>query len=91
MLAARLVQEFDFTEPHLTKRLSFDDGDWDVGRRVEVSSPGREGRVNIVDLDGRTKSIIHPGNASDHGKRSSSTGLCANESMAAKVVQVFRA
>lgn len=68
MLAARMVQTFDFSEPHLTERLRFEDGDWDVGRRIHHSAPESDGFINIIDLDGKTRSIIHPGNASDHGK-----------------------
>lgn len=68
MLGARMVQTFDFTEPHLTKRLRFEEGDWHVGGRIHHSAPVGEGLVNIIDLDGSIRSIIHPGNASDHGK-----------------------
>lgn len=63
MLAASMIQMFDFSEPHLTKRLAFDDGDWVVGDHV-----GSPGEVQIVDLDGQIKAIVHPGNASDVGK-----------------------
>lgn len=67
MLAARMVQTFDFSEPCLTRRLRFEDGDWDVGCRAQL--PAHEsGLVDIIDLDGKTRSIIFPGNASDSGK-----------------------
>lgn len=63
MLAARMVQTFDFSEPQLTQRLRFDDGDWQVGRPAPVVT-----KVDVIDLDGEVKSITHPGNASDRGK-----------------------
>lgn len=63
MLAARMVQTFDFSEPRLTQRLRFEDADWDVGHPAPVLT-----KVDIIDLDGEVKSIVHPGNASDRGK-----------------------
>lgn len=66
MLAARMVHTFDFSEPHLTERLRFDDGDWAVGRPA-APPPALDGGVDIVDLDGTVRRIVHPGNASDHG------------------------
>lgn len=71
MLAARMVQTFDFTEPHLTERLRFDDGDWAVGRPAPVGwddDNNIKNGVDIIDLDGAVRRIVHPGNASDHGK-----------------------
>lgn len=75
MLAGRMVQTFEFTEPHLTKRLRFEDGDWDVGQRVDLVTHGGGGLVDIIDLDGKIRRIIHPGNASDHGKNNVTAGI----------------
>lgn len=68
MLAARMVQTFDFSQPCLTKRLHFEQGDWDVGRRIHLAADSDNGFGQIIDLDGTIRSIIHPGNASDHGE-----------------------
>lgn len=69
MLAARMVQTFDFTEPHLTERLRFGDGDWAVGRPAAAGCDNNiHNGVDIIDLDGAVRRIVHPGNASDHGK-----------------------
>lgn len=69
MLAARMVQTFDFSEPSITQRLRFEDGDWDVGPGAAQPSRGRvRGRVDIIDLDDKVKRILHPGNASDRGR-----------------------
>lgn len=68
MLAARMVQTFDFSQPCLTKRLQFEQGDWDVGKRIHLAADNADGLVQIIDLDGTIRSITHPGNASDHGK-----------------------
>lgn len=72
MLAAQMVQTFHFTEPCLTTRSRFEDGDWDVGRRIHPAGHEGEETVDIIDLDGNIRSILHPGNASDQGK----TRLC---------------
>lgn len=64
MHAARMVQVFDFSEPSITEHLRFDDGDWKVGRGVPAQT------AEIIDLDGKVKTILHPGNASDSGKYS---------------------
>lgn len=69
MLAARMVQMFHFSGPSVTQRLRFDDGDWNV--RPEPARPSKErvyGGVDIIDLDGKVKTVVHPGNASDCGK-----------------------
>lgn len=68
MLAARMVQTFNFSQPHLTNRLRFEQGDWDVGKRIHLAADDDDGPVQIIDLDGTIRSIIHPGNASDHGE-----------------------
>lgn len=68
MLAARMVQTFNFSQPYLTKRLRFEQGDWDVGKRIYLAAHDDDGLVQIIDLDGTIRSIIHPGNASDHGE-----------------------
>jgi len=60
-LAVRLIQTFDFSEQSITERLRFEDDDWKVGRAM----PGK--MVDIIDLDGRVKSIVHPDNGSDSG------------------------
>jgi hypothetical protein len=64
MLAARLVQRFDFSEPGVSRRLKFGDDDWKVG------GPATPERVDIIDLDGKIRSIVHPGNGSDSGELS---------------------
>lgn len=74
-----MVQTFDFTEPYLTKRLRFEDGDWDVGRRAKLAAHEGEGVIDIIDLDGNIRRIVYPGNASDHGKRN--PGVCVRESV----------
>lgn len=61
MLAARLMQTFNFAEPEIRERLSFTDNDF------EVLGPARGQAVEIIDLDGVVKTMIHPGNASDTG------------------------
>lgn len=68
MLATRMVQTFNFSQPYLTKRLHFEQGDWDVGKRIHQAAEDDDGLVQIIDLDGTIRSIIHPGNASDHGE-----------------------
>lgn len=68
MLAARMVQTFDLTGMHITQRVRFEDGDWDVGRPVAFASQSMEGKVDIIDLNGAVKTIVHPGNASDCGE-----------------------
>lgn len=68
MLAARLVQTFDFSEPAITKRLRFDDGDFGVGAPVQTPNGRARGTVEIIDLDDKVKTILHPGNASDSGE-----------------------
>lgn len=61
MLAARMVQTFDFSNTHLTERLSFRDDDFQLLRPVEAET------IEIIDLDGKLKPILYPGNESDHG------------------------
>lgn len=68
MLAARMVQTFDFSQPCLTTRLQFEQGDWDVGKRIHLAAGKDDGLVQIIDLDGTIRTIVHPGNGSDHGK-----------------------
>lgn len=68
MLAARMVQLFDFSEPALTERLGFEDGDFAVGAPVKTPHERASGTVDIIDLDGTVKTILHPGNASDVGE-----------------------
>ncbi|KAH9844738.1 Cytochrome-P450 [Teratosphaeria destructans] len=46
MLAARLIQECDFSEPQITERLAFADDDFEVG------APVQSGRADIIDVDG---------------------------------------
>ncbi|KAK7558996.1 cytochrome P450 [Phyllosticta citricarpa] len=62
LIASRMVQTFDFSEPMITERLQFDDADF------ELRSPKPERSVDIIDLDGKVYRIIHPGNGSDRGK-----------------------
>lgn len=71
MLATRMVQTFDFSQPCLTERLQFEQGDWDVGKRIRLAADKDDDLAQIIDLDGTIRSIIHPGNASDHGESSS--------------------
>lgn len=71
MLAARLIQTFDFSEPRLTTRLRVDNvDDFAVGPPCLSSSSSSSSphTVEIVDLDGSVRSILHPGNASDRGE-----------------------
>lgn len=68
MLAARMVQTFDFSEPSITERLRFDDQDFDVGLPVQTPNDQAQGTAEIIDLDNQIKTILHPGNASDSGE-----------------------
>lgn len=61
MLAARMFQTFDFSEPSVNKRLSFSDGDFELHEPVKAET------VDIIDLDGQIRTILYPGNASDTG------------------------
>lgn len=74
MLAARMVQIFDFSGPLVTERLQFDDGDFDVGSPVETPNAQASGTSKIIDLDNKVKTIVHPGNASDRGELKSPRG-----------------
>lgn len=61
VLAARLIQTFDFAKVSVTERLKFSDSDFCIrGAAVPI-------KVEIIDLDGQVKEIIHPGNKSDRG------------------------
>ncbi|KAK8175091.1 cytochrome P450 [Phyllosticta citrichinensis] len=62
LIATRMVQTFNFSEPMVTERLRFGDADF------ELRSPKPERNVDIIDLDGKVYRIIHPGNGSDRGK-----------------------
>ena len=64
MLAARMIQTFDFSDFSVTEHLPFEDGDFDVRNPVPAPVP----KVDVIDLDGKVKSIIHPRNRSDHGQ-----------------------
>lgn len=68
MLAVYMVQTFDFSDPCITERLAFEDEDWTVRSPVKLHAGVGDGRVDIIDLDGTVKRILHPGNKSDSGK-----------------------
>lgn len=61
MLAARMIQTFDFSDFSIPEKLSFQDHDF------QILKPAMGQRLDIIDLDGQVKSIIHPGNKSDKG------------------------
>lgn len=68
MLATRLIQTFDFSEPVITEKLAFDDGDFDVGPPAKLPNDRAAGTIEIIDLDDTVRTILHPGNASDRGE-----------------------
>lgn len=61
MLAASLVRDFDFSDFSVVKHLPHFADDF------EVLGPAKAGVLQIVDLDGTTRDILHPGNLSDTG------------------------
>ena len=61
MLAARVIQTFDFADISIAEKLSFEDDDFKVLSPVEAQT------VEIIDLDGKVRAILHPGNKSDSG------------------------
>ena len=61
MLAARMVQTFDFSDMSINGRLAYSDDDFELYSHVKGHI------VDIIDLDGSVKKALHPGNASDTG------------------------
>lgn len=61
MLAARMVQTFDFFRFSIGQKLSFRDPDF--GLREPASAE----EAKVIDVDESLVNIVHPGNKSDHG------------------------
>lgn len=62
MLAARMIQTFDFSGAYICEKLGFRDPDFELHKPIFKAESS-----NIIDLDGSVKEIMHPGNKSDRG------------------------
>ena len=61
MLAARMMQTFEFSKCSIAQKLFFQDTDFGL------REPATAEAVKVIDIDGSWLKILHPGNKSDHG------------------------
>lgn len=61
MLAARMMQTFEFSTFSIAQKLSFQDPDFGL------RGPARAEAAKVIDLDGSWVNILHPGNKSNRG------------------------
>lgn len=64
MIAVNMIRSFDFSDWSISEHLQYEADDF------HVHGPASVEQCEIIDLDGKVKSIIHPGNMSDYGEQS---------------------